>query len=78
MLELGSSGSARGVLGNEHPYREPRRIAGTRARRPAVPPEAGFPARPGSHPTAATLPACAAVSSEERNRRLPLFALLLS
>ena len=27
MLELGSSGSVRGVLGNEHPYREPRRIA---------------------------------------------------
>jgi hypothetical protein len=24
MLELGSSGSVRGVLSNEHPYREPR------------------------------------------------------
>jgi hypothetical protein len=23
MLELGPSGSVRGVLGNEHPYREP-------------------------------------------------------
>ena len=23
MLELGSSGSVRGVLGNEHPYRDP-------------------------------------------------------
>jgi hypothetical protein len=27
MLELGSSGSVWGVLGNEHPYRKPRRIA---------------------------------------------------
>jgi hypothetical protein len=26
MLELGPSGSVRGVLGNEHPYREPRSI----------------------------------------------------
>jgi hypothetical protein len=26
MLELGSSGSVRGVLSNEHPYREPRPI----------------------------------------------------
>src|ERR1700688_1369883 len=26
MLELGSSGSVRGVLSNEHPYREPRSI----------------------------------------------------
>jgi hypothetical protein len=24
MPELGSSGSVRGVLGNEHPYRDPR------------------------------------------------------
>jgi len=24
MLELGSSGSVRGVLSNEHPYRQPR------------------------------------------------------
>src|SRR6202171_2988123 len=28
MLELGSSGSVRGVLSNEHPYREPGSIAG--------------------------------------------------
>jgi len=26
MLELGPSGSVRGVLGNEHPYREPASI----------------------------------------------------
>jgi hypothetical protein len=28
MLELGSSGSVRGVLSNEHPYRHPAPIAG--------------------------------------------------
>ena len=27
MLELGSSGSVRGVLSNEHPYRHPRPLA---------------------------------------------------
>ena len=27
MLESGSSGSVRGVLSNEHPYREPRSLA---------------------------------------------------
>jgi hypothetical protein len=27
MLESGSSGSVRGVLSNEHPYREPRPLA---------------------------------------------------
>ena len=35
MLELGSSGSVRGVLSNEHPYRHPRstvRITGTTPR----------------------------------------------
>jgi hypothetical protein len=30
MLESGSSGSVRGVLSNEHPYREPRPVADVR------------------------------------------------
>ena len=33
MLESGSSGSVRGVLSNEHPYREPRSFAEVAARR---------------------------------------------
>jgi hypothetical protein len=31
MLELGSSGSVRGVLSNEHPYREPRPTSDVRS-----------------------------------------------
>jgi hypothetical protein len=41
MLELGSSGSVRGVLSNEHPYRHPRSTATQTFFKPATFPLGG-------------------------------------
>ena len=49
MLELGSSGSVRGVSSNGHPYRDPRAWAGVPASRNERPlPARGSPFEPGT------------------------------